>query len=58
MTRNRFFDMVRSTLLFFAVRGAKNDVLAKFTKSVNFDTKLFYHLELQADTENASASVS
>ena len=49
--------MVRSTLLFFAVRGAKNEVSTKFTKLVIFDTKMLWHSDLQADTENATLSV-
>ena len=31
--------MVRSTLVHFEVRGAKNDVLGNFAKSVIFETK-------------------
>ena len=39
---------MRSTLVHFGVRGAKNDVLADFTKLVIFMTKLIQDQELYA----------
>ena len=46
-------QVVRSTLLFFAIRGAENAVLIKFMKSTILNTKMIQQVKLQAESEKS-----